>query len=187
MYRDSHSKVRLCKKSRRRKAEQFTVDFQARSSSCAARVRAVPSACEIFQNLYNFEHYNFFNLIKNIFSAIEAWVIVCVLFVFGALIEYAGLLLKIKIGTTRGQNARVPKKSPTVGRENSLALNANGNVEDRKTTLRGMSRKKQREDMSHARLDILFLLLFPLFFLIFNVIYWVSFLYTGQHCHNCTE
>ena len=116
-------------------------------------------------------------------SAIEAWVIVCVLFVFGALIEYAGLLLKIKIGTTRGI-PRVPKKTPTVNRENSLALN--GNVEDRKATLRGISRKKQREDMSHARLDILFLLLFPLFFLIFNVIYWVSFLYVGP-CDETTE
>ena len=109
-------------------------------------------------------------------SAIEAWVIVCVLFVFGALIEYAGLLLKIKIGTTRGI-PRVPKKSPAIARENSLALN--GNVEDRKATIRGLTRKKQLEDKAHARLDILFLLLFPLFFLIFNVIYWVSFLYVG--------
>ena len=66
------------------------------------------------------------------FAAIEAWVIVCVLFVFGALIEYAGLLLKIKIGTTRGV-PRVPKKSPSVNRENSLALN--GNVKDHKATL----------------------------------------------------
>lgn len=116
-------------------------------------------------------------------SAIEAWVIVCVLFVFGALIEYAGLLLKIKIGTTKGV-PRVPKKSPSVNRENSLALN--GNVEDRKATLRSLTRKKQRDDMSHARLDILFLLLFPLFFLIFNVIYWVSFMYGGP-CLDCEE
>ena len=34
-------------------------------------------------------------------TAIEAWVIVCVLFVFGALIEYAGLLLKMKLEATR--------------------------------------------------------------------------------------
>ena len=41
------------------------------------------------------------------FSAIEAWVIVCVLFVFGALIEYAGkrnlhlqiLVLKMYVAT----------------------------------------------------------------------------------------
>ena len=88
------------------------------------------------------------------------------------------MLLKIKIGTTRG-TPRLPKKSPSVGREGGAALALNGNLEDRKATLRGLTRKKQREDMSHARLDILFLLLFPLFFLIFNVIYWVSFLYVG--------
>ena len=39
------------------------------------------------------------------------------------------------------------------------------------------TRRRQREDISHARLDILFLLLFPLFFLIFNAIYWTYFLY----------
>ena len=37
-------------------------------------------------------------------TAIEAWVIVCVLFVFGALIEYAGLLLKMKLEATRRQS-----------------------------------------------------------------------------------
>ena len=30
-----------------------------------------------------------------------------------------------------------------------------------------------QDDQSHARLDILFLLLFPLFFLVFNCIYWL--------------
>ena len=43
--------------------------------------------------------------------------------------------------------------------------------------LRCATRRRQREDVSHARLDILFLLLFPLFFLMFNAIYWVYFLY----------
>ena len=60
-----------------------------------------------------------------LFSAIEAWVIVCVLFVFGALIEYAGLLLKIKISTTRG-TPRLPKKSPSGTREGGAALALNG-------------------------------------------------------------
>ena len=34
-------------------------------------------------------------------TAIEAWVIACVLFVFGALFEYAAVLLKIKVAATR--------------------------------------------------------------------------------------
>jgi hypothetical protein len=110
-------------------------------------------------------------------------IIVCVLFVFGALIEYAGLLLKIKLGATRG-GPRVSKKSGMSTRENSIVLN--GNLEDRKATLRGLSRKKQREDMSHARLDMLFLLLFPMFFLVFNVIYWLFFLYVGP-CNDCVD
>lgn len=33
------------------------------------------------------------------------------------------------------------------------------------------------EKLAVARLDLMFLLLFPLFFLIFNLIYWTSFLY----------
>ena len=114
----------------------------------------------------------------------EAWVIVCVLFVFGALIEYAGLLLKIKLGVTRGPRKKAGASGSTGLRENSVALN--GSVEERKTTLRGLARKKQREELSHARLDILFLLLFPLFFLIFNVIYWVSFMYSGP-CTDCDK
>ncbi|XP_040575659.1 glycine receptor subunit alpha-2 [Lepeophtheirus salmonis] len=107
-------------------------------------------------------------------TAIEAWVIVCVLFVFGALIEYAGLLLKIKLGSTR-------VRQPSNGNEGSMILN--GNIDERRSNRGIMTRRRQREEMSHARLDILFLLLFPLFFLIFNVIYWLSFLYGP--CENC--
>ena len=33
------------------------------------------------------------------------------------------------------------------------------------------------EKLAVARLDLMFLLLFPFFFLIFNLIYWISFLY----------
>ena len=61
-------------------------------------------------------------------TAIEAWVIVCVLFVFGALIEYAGVLLKIKLGATKktsGFSSAVGSQS--VSRENSFVVN-NGNT-----------------------------------------------------------
>jgi len=65
-------------------------------------------------------------------TAIEAWVIVCVLFVFGALIEYAGLLLRMKLATTKRTNmpaAAAANKSSTgervPSRENSIMLNGN--------------------------------------------------------------
>ena len=60
-------------------------------------------------------------------TAIEAWVIVCVLFVFGALAEYAGVLLKIKIAATRSSTyfpGRRGLESPVA---NSIVL-ANGNT-----------------------------------------------------------
>ena len=61
-------------------------------------------------------------------TAIEAWVIVCVLFVFGALIEYAGVLLKIKLGATRKSSGFASAGgSRTVSRENSIVVN-NGNT-----------------------------------------------------------
>jgi hypothetical protein len=48
-----------------------------------------------------------------------------------------------------------------------------------------LTRKRQLLDVAHARLDLLFLLLFPIFFLIFNAVYWVSFLY-GE-CEHCND
>ena len=115
-------------------------------------------------------------------TAIEAWVIVCVLFVFGALIEYAGLLLKMKLEVSK--TIKGPK-GPKCGGLKKM---------DDKRTMYINQCKKQREETSHARLDILFLLLFPIFFLCFNLIYWLSFLYyrpfvSGEpdgSCENCT-
>ena len=61
-------------------------------------------------------------------TAIEAWVIVCVLFVFGALIEYAGVLLKIKLGATKKKSGfESAGGSRSVSRENSIVVN-NGNT-----------------------------------------------------------
>ena len=51
--------------------------------------------------------------------------------------------------------------------------------EKRVHQIRCATRKRQKEDQSHAKLDILFLMLFPLFFLVFNVIYWVRKLYSN--------
>ena len=60
-------------------------------------------------------------------TAIEAWVIVCVLFVFGALAEYAGVLLKIKIAATRSSSYYPGKRGLESPVANSIVL-ANGNT-----------------------------------------------------------
>ena len=43
-------------------------------------------------------------------TAIEIWMIGCVLFVFGALTEYAAVLLKVKIATTRNNKYHFGKR-----------------------------------------------------------------------------
>ena len=60
-------------------------------------------------------------------TAIEAWVIVSVLFVFGALAEYAGVLLKIKIAATRSSAYYPGRRGLESPIANSIVL-ANGNT-----------------------------------------------------------
>ena len=60
-------------------------------------------------------------------TAIEAWVIVSVLFVFGALAEYAGVLLKIKIAATRSSTYYPGRRGLESPIANSIVL-ANGNT-----------------------------------------------------------
>jgi len=51
--------------------------------------------------------------------------------------------------------------------------------------MRGLSRRsRHQEEISHARLDMIFLMLFPLFFLLFNFVYWGYFMQNGD-CSNC--
>ena len=78
----------------------------------------------------------------------------CILFVLGAMMEYAGLLLKMKI-----ESLRLPQKFELL----SLKDDKVEKVE------------KQCEDKSYARVDIKFLILFPLLFLTFNMVYWNSY------------
>ena len=80
----------------------------------------------------------------------------CILFVLGAMMEYAGLLLKMKI-----ESLRLPQKFELLS------------LEHEKHKVEKVA--KQCEDKSYARLDIKFLILFPLLFLTFNVVYWNSY------------
>ena len=80
-------------------------------------------------------------------TAITAWMLVCIFFVFGALVGYAYLLWK-------------KKKSPK--RKNKLKKEK----ED----------KKERKRNHISKIDSTFLVVFPIMFLVFNVIYWPLFL-----------
>ena len=92
--------------------------------------------------------------------AIETWMLACILFVLGAMMEYSGLLLKTKI-----ESLRLPQKFELL-EDNKQGFNGNDKVE---------KVAKQCEDKSYARLDIILLTLFPLLLLTFNVVYWNSY------------
>jgi len=117
-------------------------------------------------------------------TAIEAWVMVCVLFVFGALVEYAGILLQMKMRVStkkaplkKPPSPRIPSSTGQVALHNIPPPNGNSNPEE----LNGRKKKKPRnlsdEKLGTARMDLMFLVIFPCFFLVFNFVYWFSFLY----------
>jgi len=119
-------------------------------------------------------------------TAIEAWVMVCVLFVFGALVEYAGILLQMKMRVSTKKAPLKKPPSPRIPSSNSqVALHnippPNGNPNPEELNLRKQKQRKQKnlsdEKLGTARMDLMFLVLFPCFFLVFNLIYWFSFLY----------
>ena len=80
-------------------------------------------------------------------TAIAAWMIVCILFVFGALVGYAWLLWK--------------KKKSCLKRHSHKKL---GGEE-------GKTRDKRKEEY-RSKVDDIFFVVFPVMFLIFNFIYW---------------
>ena len=81
-------------------------------------------------------------------TAISAWMIVCIMFVFGALAGYAWLLWK--------------KKRSCLKRKR---------MHKQLTDEEGRSRKRRKEEF-RSKVDDLFLVAFPMLFAIFNLIYW---------------
>jgi len=137
-------------------------------------------------------------------TAIEAWVIACIIFVFGALGEYTVILLKIKIKKLAPKrSSRRPRTRPAAAR----SLGANGGGTGSGNADRGLRANHAatsttatsppaprpfggrpappppphltfpalplRRD-NYGRTDLVFLVVFPILFLIFNLFYWIS-------------
>lgn len=114
---------------------------------------------------------NIFNTITNVspnvegMTAIASWMIACILFVYGALVGYAGLLFYL-----------LKKKKISI---NKKRTNLN-TVHDKTCQLHPTSEiVKKREEMAGldqsellARIDTMLLYSFPCMFFMFNVIYW---------------
>ncbi|XP_023327976.1 glycine receptor subunit alpha-2 isoform X2 [Eurytemora carolleeae] len=138
-------------------------------------------------------------------TAIEAWMLACILFVFAALAEYAALLFhksKILLETpvvhTQYQIERLrdsdswTDESPR-RRKNNLKMSAiethaannsrNGESTDRVEILplhqtEGITEQQialQRKHM-YTKVDRFFLVTFPLMFIVFNSVYWYTYL-----------
>ena len=41
--------------------------------------------------------------------------------------------------------------------------------------------RREKDDQNHAKLDMIFLIIFPIIFLVFNVIYWFTLCYVIQN------
>ena len=94
-------------------------------------------------------------------TAIAAWMLVCIFFVFGALVGYAYLLWKKKKSCLKRK--KVKKMSED---ENKM-------------------RQILKEDY-RSKVDDVFLVVFPIMFLVFNLIYWPMCLSSRHEIHAMT-
>jgi len=96
-------------------------------------------------------------------TAIEAWMLACILFVFGALIEYAAILFK-KQRYVSGQH-KVNLK--IVCKENFKY-----EVQEKSPANQAVTMQQLAEE--YWRIDKFFLKLFPTCFILFNLTYWTT-------------
>ncbi|XP_023346797.1 glycine receptor subunit alpha-2 isoform X2 [Eurytemora carolleeae] len=94
-------------------------------------------------------------------TAIEAWMLACILFVFGALIEYAAILFK-KQRYVSGQY------------KVNLKIVCKYEVQERSPANQAITMQQLAEE--YWRIDKFFLKSFPILFFIFNIIYWLAFI-----------
>jgi len=141
-------------------------------------------------------------------TAIEIWMLACILFVFGALIVYAAILNQ-KLATSLQKKSQKRKKrpkhldeSPSPTRhteETGLMSFHNGNntqVQMREKSVSTASLKLENDkkpktqfstwNYQHSKVDRFFLVLAPFLFLIFNTIYW-SYFYLWDKMMNRIE
>ncbi|XP_040575478.1 glycine receptor subunit alpha-2-like [Lepeophtheirus salmonis] len=112
-------------------------------------------------------------------TAIEAWVIACIIFVFGALGEYTVILLKIKIKKIYPKKRKVIVLSQIPNTKNQQQVH-NKKVKKAiklQNSLWSNSNVFPKKIDKYAHTDLIFLAVFPILFLIFNLFYWITLYY----------
>ena len=114
------------------------------------------------------------------FNAASAWIFSCLIFIFGALAAYAGILFKkrmlFKVSVSFNQKYLLRNICYTISKFsflwNFLTFQIFLQVHPQNSS---MVDDEEYSDCDH--LDARFLITFPILFLIFNIIYWSVFIF----------
>jgi len=93
-------------------------------------------------------------------TAIECWVIACIIFVFGALLEYTVILLKLKLKRVKTETSR---------QVNGFSSNGSSGTVSKISKTSGPHKPDR-----FSQTDLIFLCVFPVLFIIFNIAYWAA-------------
>ena len=114
-----------------------------------------------------------------VLKLLQAWVLTCIFFVFGALLEYSLILLHLKIYSVM---QGIPENVTTSNLGRSLIMATTGVEPPPLPTATNGSRipadvaraKMMRKNKMVAKFDIVCLICFPIVFLIFGFVYILS-------------
>jgi hypothetical protein len=115
------------------------------------------------------------------FFLFQAWVLTCIFFVFGALLEYSVILLHLKIYSLK---LALPNSAATFAHTNALAAAAaavtgNGNsmpqLQPRGDAASAYTEKMMRQNRIVSRFDLVCLVVFPIIFVLFTLGYILGF------------
>ena len=136
-------------------------------------------------------------------TAMKSWMIACILFVFFALLEYASILYFLMVSPIKVLSLKplflnfvkyISKVDRFIYLNIYLQYKKKRQMEKKKNNLSVVHRKncyfyqssefcKRREEMSYldqgqnlANIDSTFLYVFPIMFIVFNIVYWSSWL-----------